>query len=121
MRPLRPGGRRHALASLQAVVTPPARPNPIVLIWRWRYELALAAGATLAGIAIARLPATGWLLAGVVVLIAITVLYPPVRRAVMAEAWCVITPHRVRAGCVGAGIHSRRGRLPAVILTTRKP
>src|SRR6266849_951053 len=46
MPPLRPRHRRQALAGLQAAVGPVARPSPLVLAWRWRYELILAAGMT---------------------------------------------------------------------------
>ena len=124
MPPLRPPHRRQALAGLQAAVGSVAPPNPIVLAWRWRYELTLAAVTTTCVIAVTRTPAPPWVPAGCVVALAIAAgaaLWPPVRRRVAARAWCVITPHRVRAGCAGAWIHSRGGRLPAVLLTTRQP
>ena len=124
MPPLRPPHRRQALAGLQAAVGSVAPPNPIVLAWRWRYELTLAAVTTTCVIAVTRTPAPAWVPAGCVVVLAIAAgaaLWPPVRRRVAARAWCVITPHRVRAGCAGAWIHSRGGRLPAVLLTTRQP
>jgi hypothetical protein len=122
MPPLRPPHRRQALAGLQAAVGSVAPPNPIVLAWRWRYELTLAAAITVGVIAVTRIPAPAWVPAGCAAVIAAgAVLWPPVRRRVAARAWCVITPHRVRAGCAGAWIHSRGGRLPAVLLTTRQP
>jgi len=121
MLPLRPRHRRQALAGLQAAVGPVARPSPLVLAWRWRYELILAAGMTTGVIVAARIPAATWVLAGYAALIAVVALWPPARRVLAARAWCVITPHRVRAGCAGAWIHSRGGKLPAVLLTTRQP
>jgi hypothetical protein len=125
MPPLRTPHRRQALAGLQAAVGSVAPPNPIILGWRWRYELALAAAITTCGIAVTRTPAPAWVAAGCLVVVlalaAAAVLWPPARRRVAARAWCVITPHRVRAGCAGAWIHSRGGRLPAVLLTTRQP
>ena len=39
----------------------------------------------------------------------------------IARAWCIITPHRVCVGCVQAWIHSRPGKVPIVLLTTRQP
>jgi hypothetical protein len=36
-------------------------------------------------------------------------------------AWVVLTPHRVRTGCAEARVHSRRGRLPMVLITRRRP
>ena len=29
---------------------------------------------------------------------------PPARKRIIARAWCVITPHRVRVGCVNAWV-----------------
>ena len=118
--PLRPRHRRQALAALQAAVGSVARPNPLVFAWRWRYELILAAGMTTGVIAAARIPAAAWVLAGCAALIVIAALWPRSRRLLIARAWCVITPHRVRAGCAGAWIHSRGGKLPAVLFTRRR-
>jgi hypothetical protein len=120
--PLRPSDRRQALAGLQAAVGSVARPNPLVLAWRWRYELTLAAAITTGVIALWRAPLAAQALAAGLAGIAGAALWhwPPARRLAIARAWCVITPHRVRAGCAGAWIHSRGGRLPAVLLTTRE-
>jgi hypothetical protein len=119
--PLRPPHRRQALAGLQAAVGSVARPNPFVVAWRWRYELTLAAGMITGVIALSRTPAAAWVVAGCAAAVAAAMLWPPARRLAVAWAWCVITPHRVRAGCTGAWIHSRGGKLPAVLLTKRKP
>ena len=67
MPPLRPPHRRQALAGLQAAVGSVAPPNPIVLAWRWRYELTLAAVTTTCVIAVTRTPAPSWVPAGWVV------------------------------------------------------
>jgi hypothetical protein len=121
MAPKRPANGRQALAELQAAVGSVARPNPLVLAWRWRYELILTAAIAAGGIALARTPASIWMLAGCTAPITIAASWPSVGRLLVAWAWCVITPHRVRAGCAGAWIHSRGGRLPAVLLTRRQP
>jgi hypothetical protein len=42
---------------------------------------------------------------------------PELRRRARRRAWCVITPHRVRTACKHAWIHSRTGRIPAVLWT----
>jgi hypothetical protein len=122
MPPLRPPHRRQALAGLQAAVGSVAPPNPILLAWRWRYELTLAAAITVGLITVTRIPGPAWVPAGCAAAIAAgAALWPPARRRIAARAWCVLTPHRVRAGCAGAWIHSRAGRLPAVLLTTCQP
>lgn len=118
--PLRPPHRRQALAGLQAALGSVARPNPFVVAWRWRYELILAAGVITGLIALSRTPAPAWVLTGCAAAVAAAALWRA-RRLVIARAWCVITPHRVRTGCAGAWIHSRGGKLPAVLLTTRQP
>jgi hypothetical protein len=47
--------------------------------------------------------------------------WPPRHQLFAAHAWRIITPHRVRKGCAEARIHSRSGRLPIIVRTTREP
>jgi hypothetical protein len=47
-------------------------------------------------------------------------LWPPGRAALLARAWCVITAHRVRVGCVQAGIFNTNGRLPVILRTSAR-
>ena len=85
------------------------RPNPVVVVWRWRYELVAAGG-------------VWWLLTQVGLVWTVTFgllaaaaagALGPVRR----RLWCVVTPHRVRTGCKHSWVHSRTGRLPMVVWT----
>jgi len=115
----------NVVAGLEQILVTVARPNPIVLLWRWRYEVALAAliGLPTAALVQAVGAAAAVTLAAAVALtggIALS-LSPALRRFARARAWCVITPHRVRAGCAQARIHSRQGRLPFVLLTSAAP
>jgi hypothetical protein len=119
-RSVRPGETRQALADLQLALGAIARPSPVVFLWRWRYELALGAGLPLSVIALARAVGLGLTLGSAVVLTALVTLWPPARAYFVARAWCVITPHRVRAGCANAWIHSRKGKIPIVLLTRRE-
>jgi hypothetical protein len=41
--------------------------------------------------------------------------WPAARHRLAARTWCILTPHRLRAGCAQARIHTRRGRLPAIL------
>jgi hypothetical protein len=88
------------------------------LPWRWRYELILAIGVP---VVIIHLLGTGGGLLGVTLLAFCIGLWSPSREVLAARAWCIITPHRVRAGCVQARIYGRNGRLPFIFRTTLQP
>ena len=87
----------------------------------WRYELGLIAGVLLAAIGVGAALGLGWLVATAAVclaILAVALASPASRRRIIARAWCVITPRRVRAGCTNAWIQTRDGRLPTVLYTT---
>ena len=70
------------------------------------------------GIGIALGP--GWLIAvaaATMAIVAAALIWPSSRQRIIARAWCVITPHRVRTGCVHAWVQTRDGRLPTVVYT----
>lgn len=117
----RPRNTRQARAGLDYAMGTVARANPAVVGYRWRYELAATAGL-----------AAMWLLLGLATGAAVTAAVagvlagaaacsPRARRMLAARMWCVLTPHRVRVGCAQAWIHSRSGKLPAVLITRRQP
>lgn len=121
MRNQHPRNARQAYAGLQNALGTVAGGNPVVAAWRWRYELGLL-GALVAVWAALGLLDDVLLVANVVGLLgALAAIFPVVRRYLAARAWCVITPHRVRVGCVQAWIHSRYGKIPVILLTTRQP
>lgn len=109
------------LAELQQNLKPVARPNLLVLIWRWRYELGLLA--SLPPVIILLMTRVGWVwtLAGVSVVAATLANWLDARSWLLAHARCVLTAHRVRTGCAQAWIHSRYGKLPIILLTSPKP
>jgi len=111
-------------AGLQRLVTPVSRPNPVVIAWRWRYELLAAAGLAAVVVALVRTAGPAGLIAAAVIaagLAALVGLWPPARRLATARAWCVITPHRIRAGCAEAWVQSRYGKIPVVLWTSARP
>jgi hypothetical protein len=112
---------RQALSTLQYAFSTAARPNPLVLAWRWRWELGIGIG--LPALLVVLIGIRGMLvtLAAMAVLIGVAMIWTPSRRYLADRAWCVITPHRVRVGCVQGWIHSRHGKIPIVLLTTRRP
>jgi hypothetical protein len=97
-----------------------AAPNLMVAAWRWRYEIALASG-LVAGLAaaISSFGAVPTIIAVIVVALAI-LCWPPVRRFATDRAWCIITPHRVRVGCVEGLIYSSRGKIPIILWTSHQ-
>ncbi len=118
-RPRRPNDPS-IMASVETAVSTVARPGIIAWLWHWRYELAVIAGLPLAALAIGSTLGLDWLIAMAAAATAIlvaTMTWPPSRQRIIARAWCVMTPHRVRAGCKQAWIQTRDGRLPVVLYT----
>jgi len=117
----RPRSTRQAQAGLHYAIGTVARANLVVAAWRWRYELLLAAALAAEWIAL------GWAAAAAVTaglaaaLIGVAAGWPRGRRFLIARAWCIVTPHRVRVGCAQAWIHSRAGKIPAVLYTRCEP
>jgi hypothetical protein len=108
------------LAELQQDLRPVARPNMLVLLWRWRHELALLVG--LPAVITILVTQVGWLwsLTGSSVIAATLAWWPGARSWLLGHARCVLTAHRVRTGCAQAWIHSRHGKLPIILLTSPK-
>jgi len=116
----RPASTRQARAGLEYAFGSVARANPIVAAWRWRYELAMASALAAIWLGLATAAAI-WLTAGLAGALAGLACFPVGRRFLAARTWCIVTPHRVRAGCAQAWIHSRYGKLPIVVLTRHQP
>ncbi|MFL6129532.1 MAG: hypothetical protein ACJ73E_10755 [Mycobacteriales bacterium] len=90
------------------------RPNPVLVLWRWRYELGLVAAAVAGPAYVGAL----WTVQAGLMLGTAVAAVPELRRRARRRAWCVVTPHRVRTACKHAWIHSRSGRIPAVLWTS---
>ncbi len=98
-----------------------ARPNPLVVVWRWRYEIVFVGGAP-AGVLLAiRGGYAAWLVGTAAFVVAALATWPGARSAVRAAFWVVVTPHRIRRGCAEALIVNRNGKLPAVLWTRAEP
>jgi hypothetical protein len=118
-----PGRRRghHPLVDLELALAPRCHPNPLVLLWRWRYELGLLAAALLTAVVVVRTDSvlavlgTGALIGGGLAA------WPAGRRLLAVRVWCIVTPHRVRTACAQAWIHSRSGKIPIVLWTSAQP
>jgi hypothetical protein len=109
------------LSSLESALSSAPRPNPILIAWRWRYELGLLLGLGFGSFAIFQTLGAVWLAATWAALGAVLGLWRRGRRLLIARAWCIITPHRLRTGFAHSWVQSRRGKLPAILLTTPQP
>lgn len=109
------------MASVEAALTQGPRAGAFAGLWNWRYELGILAAVTGASVGIALELGTAWLIglaAAAAVIMAALLSWSPARRRIIARAWCIITPHRIRAGCLHAWVQTRYGRLPVVLYTT---
>jgi hypothetical protein len=97
-----------------------ATPSLVVAAWRWRYEIALVSGLA-AGLA-AAISSFGAVPTIIAVIVgALTILcWRPARQFATDRAWCIITPHRVRVGCVEGLIYSSRGKIPIILWTSHR-
>lgn len=118
-RPRRPNDPS-VMSSVEFALQSARRPGPVEFCWHWRWELGLSAAAGMLSGLIAAIfglitlaAAAGAGLAGLSTLLC----WPPARARIFAWGWCVITPHRVRAGCAGAWVQTRSGKLPFVLYT----
>lgn len=111
-------------AGLRQLLTPVARPNPLVFMWRWRYPLVAAVLSSVALIALDHAAGVIGLIIAMVItahLTALVAVWRPARHLVAARLWCVITPYRVRTGCAQAWVHTRNGKIPVVLWTSAQP
>ena len=97
-----------------------AAPSLLVIAWRWRYEILLVSGLS-AGLAAAIISFGAVPTIVAVISTALIVLcWPTARRFAVNRAWCIITPHRVRVGCVEGLIYSGRGKIPFILWTSHQ-
>lgn len=96
-------------------------PGPVALAWNWHFDLAILTAVT--GLSIAITGSIGLIglaaVSGAGLAVGTALLcWPPARKRIIARAWCVITPHRVRAGCINAWVQTGSGSLPIIWSTT---
>jgi hypothetical protein len=118
-------GRRRSesflLADLETLLRPTRRATVFGLAWWWRYELGLVVGVSVGLTVLIRAVGAWWAVAAVSAMIGAFGPWPPTHRVFMAAAWRIITPHRLRVGFAEARIHSRSGRIPAILSTSQEP
>jgi hypothetical protein len=121
-----PFGRPHGyndpsiLTSIEAALGTVRRGNLLVRLWHWRYEAGLLMGLAIGALFVwSTLGLTGLITTAIASfgLLIAALVWPPSRQRLVARAWCVITAHRVRTGCVHAWVQNRDGRLPTILYT----
>ena len=112
--------RGELLNELQRDLRPVAPPNILVLMWRWRWELAIFLGIPAGLVLLGTYLGWPWSIA-VIGMAAVALAWPENRRWLVAHIRCVITAHRVRTGCAQAWIQTRSGKLPIILLTKPQP
>jgi hypothetical protein len=89
------------------------------LVWTWRKELALLAGAAVIFGAVVSTSGAVWAIVGLSA--AIGAFSPPWSEQLKAFGWQLITPHRLRLGLYHARIQNRSGRPPMITRITSEP
>lgn len=93
------------------------RPNPLLALYRWRWELALVgavAGLVYLGHVAHWAVPVGIVSAAVVVVAT----WPPAYRAVRDRCWAVLAQHRLRTVFHELGLTTWAGRAPAIVWTS---
>jgi hypothetical protein len=89
--------------------------TPAGIAWRWRTELLIL---SILAVAFWRLDTwTNPLWAGITLagFVAVVLAVPHSRRFITRRFWCVLARHRIQKLCYEARLHTRSGRLPAII------
>jgi hypothetical protein len=110
------------MSSLETALKPARRAGLVELTWNWRWELGILAGlAAAAGLIASAVGPAGLAVAagaGLAAAAAVLLCWPTARRWSISLAWCLITPHRLRAGCMSAWVQTRSGKLPFILAAT---
>lgn len=93
------------------------RPGPVLLLWRYRWEVGLVAAAVTLSHSVQ--PDVLFPVVGVVVALLAGV--PALRRRARDRLWCVATQHRLRTGLHEADVRSWSGQAPAIVWTSSRP
>lgn len=96
-------------------------PNPLVVLWRWRWELLLPAALLTGTVRSIHIFGWPWTAATSLSVVVGVLCRAELRRWIRSRFWCVVTQHRLRTGFAEAWIQSRRGRLPMILWTFATP
>lgn len=110
--------RRHTdelLGRLDRALWPPRHPNPLLVVWRWRYELGLLG--LIALVVWGLVEWTAVVAVGIVVLLAVVAIVPRLRELLVIGGRGVVVQHRLRSALRAVRVFTPTGRLPALLWT----
>ena len=106
---------RELLKDLHQVTTPHAKANPLLVLWRWRYEIALPI------LVLAGFLAMGPVAPAMGAIPLVAILWPTARAQVWGRIRCMATAHRIRVGCIEAYVVNSKGKIPPILWCAPTP
>ncbi len=109
---------RRQLAELARELSQPSRSNPVLALYRWRYEVAAAVIVPPALVALDRAIGPLWSVVALFCLGSSVFHWPAARRFVLARVRAVVVQHRLRTAFARARVCTLDGRRPAILWVT---
>jgi hypothetical protein len=111
--------RHNPYVPLESLLLVPSA-NPLVVLWRWRTEIALLglAGAAAAMMAAAAGQGSWWALFALGGTVTVPATVPAGRKWIRRHFWCLFSRHRLQRIFLETPMHTRKGRIPLVLWIT---
>jgi hypothetical protein len=109
---------RDQLAELALELTRPRRANPVLALYRWRYEVTAAVALPLALVELGDAIGPGWLVVLLAGLVSTVWYWPAAHRFTRARVQSIVVQHRLRTAFARARVCTLDGKLPAILWTT---
>jgi hypothetical protein len=103
------------LADLARELGRPSRSNPVLALYRWRYEVAAAVIVPAALVGLDRAVGPIWSVVVLFCLASSVFHWPAARRFVLARVRAVVVQHRLRTAFARARVCTLDGRRPAIL------
>jgi hypothetical protein len=108
---------RDQMAELALELTRPRRTNPVLALYRWRYEIAAVVLVPLALIETDRAIGPIWLAVALAGVVSMVWHWPTARRWVISRCRAVLVQHRLRTAFARARVCTLDGKRPAILWT----
>ncbi|MEV4177434.1 hypothetical protein [Nonomuraea sp. NPDC049709] len=111
--------RRNPYAPVEEAYPVPGA-GSLVVLWRWRTELALAALVAAAGFVIAAAVGQGlwWAPIALAGSVSVPATVPVGRKWIRRHFWCLFSRHRLQRVCLETSMHTRKNRIPLILWIT---